>query len=69
MDNATKMEVQEVFACCGFNDKTPPNDPKMGHPSCEAVKVINNTNAIIRRQLMKQIVAKMLQQSCSRELL
>lgn len=36
------MDVQEAFACCGFNDKTPEDDPKMGHPSCEAVKVCYN---------------------------
>lgn len=33
------MDVQKAFTCCGFNDKIPENDPKMGHPSCDAVKV------------------------------
>lgn len=32
------MEVQEAFTCCGFRDSIPPNDPKMGHPSCDNVK-------------------------------
>ncbi|XP_017782201.1 PREDICTED: tetraspanin-13 [Nicrophorus vespilloides] len=36
VDDDVRMEVQEVFTCCGFND-TMPNDSKMGHPSCAAI--------------------------------
>lgn len=38
MDNATKMEVQHVFTCCGF-DNQHNDDPNMGHPSCDTIEV------------------------------
>ncbi|KRT81966.1 Tetraspannin [Oryctes borbonicus] len=37
VDNNIKMEVQQNFICCGFDVKYEPNDPKMGHPSCDSI--------------------------------
>ncbi|KAI4459600.1 tetraspanin [Holotrichia oblita] len=39
VDNTTKMEVQQAFTCCGFNDKYEPDHPKMGHPSCDLINM------------------------------
>lgn len=36
------MEVQQAFTCCGFNDKYEQDHPKMGHPSCDLIKVCGN---------------------------
>ncbi|GJQ72945.1 hypothetical protein Trydic_g1587 [Trypoxylus dichotomus] len=37
VDNTTKMEVQQVFVCCGFDAKYEQDNPKMGHPSCDSI--------------------------------
>lgn len=34
--NATKMEVQEVFTCCGFDKSV---DQNVWHPSCDNINV------------------------------
>ncbi|XP_031336416.1 tetraspanin-13-like isoform X2 [Photinus pyralis] len=41
MDNNTRMEVQQAFGCCGFDEKSTDNR-KMDHPSCDALKCCAN---------------------------
>ncbi|KAF2878674.1 hypothetical protein ILUMI_27482 [Ignelater luminosus] len=38
VDNDTKMEVQQAFLCCGFDNKIALDQPKMSHPSCELIE-------------------------------
>lgn len=39
MDNSTRMEVQQVFTCCGFDKKFNMEHPDIGYTSCEDIEV------------------------------